>query len=126
MNPSTTIATAACGAYLLVAIGDARLETLEETRFFGGVVNEPEFRAIDAAALTSEYARLHGALAADYAAGEAEVLAAIASVKGDSKAVAAVKLAVRHAIIADQKLKPQEDLVIARIAHALGVTDGDL
>jgi tellurite resistance protein len=37
-----------------------------------------------------------------------------------------VKVAARHAIIADQLLKPQEELVLARIARALGVDPDDL
>lgn len=113
-------ATAACGAYLLAAIADARIESLEEARFFGGIVNDPAFRKIDAGALTSEYARLRAAFAADYASAEKEVLAAIEAVRGDA-AAEAVKMAARHAIIADQKLKPQEELILARIARALGI-----
>lgn len=119
-------ATAACGAYLLTAIADARIETLEEARFFGGIVNDPAFRKIDAGALTAEYARLHGALAADYPAAEAEILAAVAAVRGDDAAKDAVKIAARHAVIADQKLKPQEEIILARIARALGIAAEEL
>ena len=119
-------ATAACGAYLLAAIADARIETLEEARFFGGIVNDPAFRKIDAAALTLEYARLHGALRSDYALAEKEILAAVAFVRADPAAAEAVKIAARHAVIADHKLKPQEELVLARIASALGVDPGEL
>lgn len=122
----TRAATAACGAYLLAAIADARIETLEEARFFGGIVNDPAFRKIDAAALTAEYARLHGALAADYVAAELEILAAIDAVRGEKGAAEAVKMAARHAVIADQKLKPQEELILSRIARALGIAPGEL
>lgn len=118
-------ATAACGAYLLAAIADARIESVEEARFFGGLVNDPAFRIIEAAALTAEYARLHGALCADYAAAEAEILGAIAAVRG-TPAAEAVKLAARHAVVADQKLKPQEEALLARIARALGLDAGEL
>ncbi len=126
MTAATDIgATAASGAYLLAAIADARIETVEEARFFGGIVNDPAFRAIDAGALTSEYARLHAALRADYAAAEQEILAAIGAVRS-SGAAEAVKLAARHAVVADQKLKPQEDLVLTRIARALGLDPSEL
>lgn len=118
-------ATAACGAYLLAAIADARIETVEEARFFGGIVNDPAFRAIDAGALTAEYARLYAALCADYAAAEVEILAAISAVRG-GPATEAVKLAARHAVVADQKLKPQEDIVLSRIARALGLDSAEL
>jgi tellurite resistance protein len=119
-------ATAACGAYLLTAIADARIETLEEARFFGGIVNDPAFRKIDAGALTAEYARLHAAFAGNYAAVEKEVLAAIEAVRADAAAAEAVKMAARHAVIADQKLKPQEELILARIARALGIPADEL
>jgi len=119
-------ATAACGAYLLTAIADARVETLEESRFFGGIVNDPAFRRIDAATLTAEYARLHGALITDYAAAEREILAAIGAVSSDAQASEAVMMAARHAVIADQHLKPQEELALERIARALGLEDGVL
>ena len=126
MTAATDIgATAASGAYLLAAIADARIETVEEARFFGGIVNDPAFRAIDAGALTAEYARLHAALSADYAAAEAEILAAIGEVRG-GPAAEAVKLAARHAVVADQKLKAQEDLVLTRIARALGLDPSEL
>lgn len=119
-------ATAACGAYLLTAIADARIETIEEARFFGGIVNDPSFRKIDAATLTAEYARLHGALGADYAAAEKEIIAAIGAVRADPAAAEAVKIAARHAVIADQKLKPQEELILGRIARALGIGPEEL
>lgn len=126
MTAATDIgATAASGAYLLAAIADARIETVEEARFFGGIVNDPAFRAIDADALTAEYARLHAALRADYAAAEAEILAAISAVR-TAGAAEAVKLAARHAVVADQKLKAQEEFILARIARALGLDPAEL
>ncbi len=126
MTNSDLAATAACGAYLLAAVADARIESLEEARFFGGIVNDPAFRRIDAGALTAEYARLRAALAADYTSAEKEILAAVEAVRAAPAAVEAVKMAARHAVIADQKLKPQEELVIARIARALGISAEDL
>ncbi len=113
--------TAACGAYLLAAFADARVARIEEARFLGGVVNDSAFRRFSPDQLASEYSRLLAALAADYDAAEAEILTAVASVKRDPRLVAAVKVAARQAVIADQKLKPQEELVLARIARALGV-----
>lgn len=127
--PSTLEATAACGAFLLVAYADGRFVTIEEARFLGGVVDHPAFRTIEASALVGEYNRLNRTLASDYDAGETEILAAIAAIAaiaGVGNAVEAVKVAARHAIIADQALKPQEDLVLARIARALGVSPDDL
>jgi tellurite resistance protein len=113
--------TAACGAYLLAAYADARVEKIEEARFLGGVVNDSAFQPFSPEALASEYSRLLAALAADYDAAEAEILSAIAAAKRDPRFVAAIKVAARQAVIADQKLKPQEELILGRIARALGV-----
>ena len=118
--------TAACGAYLIVALADARVEAIEEARFLGGVVNDPAFRRFDTADLASEYNRLMSALKADWNAAEAEILNAVSSVRSDKGAVEAVKVAARQAVIADQVIKPQEEIVLARIARALGVDAGGI
>lgn len=119
-------ATAACGAYLLVALADARVESIEEARFLGGVVNDPAFRSFPPEALAGEYSRLLAALKEDYEAGEAEILNAVAMVKRDRKAAEAVKVSARNAVIADQRLKPQEDVALGRIARALEIEPEDL
>ena len=122
-DPETTDATAACGAYLLVALADARVEEVEEARFLGGVVNEPAFRDLPAAALAGEYNRLLAALREDWDGTEAEILRAIADTRDDP---AAVKLAARNAVIADQIIKPQEEYVLAKIAAALRLAPDEL
>lgn len=118
--------TAACGAYLLVALADARVDAVEEARFLGGVVNDPAFRQFKSSALAGEYNRLFAALRADWDAAEAEILSAITATKANKTAVAAIKIAARQAVIADQVIKSQEDLVLARIARALGIGAEDL
>lgn len=124
--PAAIEVTAACGAYLLVAFADARVANIEEARFLGGVVNDPAFKPFSSTELADEYTRLLAALGADYDAAEAEILGAVGAVKRDKGAVEAVKVAARQAVIADQLLKPQEDLVLVRIARALGVEPDDL
>ena len=118
--------TAACGAYLLAAFADARVATIEEARFLGGVVNDPAFKRFAPETLAAEYSRLLALLGADYDAAEAEILAAIAASKNDADVVKSIKIAARHAVIADQVLKPQEELALGRIARALGLSAGDL
>lgn len=122
--PAPSQITAACGAYLLAAFADARVAAIEEARFLGGVVNHEAFRVFDPAILAAEYSRLLAALGADYDATEAEILSAVASIKREPKAVEAVKVAARHAVIADQAIKPQEETVMGRLARALGVDPG--
>ncbi len=119
-------ATAACGAYLLVALADARVHAIEEARFLGGVVNDAAFKSISSSALADEYNRLYAALQADWDAAEAEILTAITKIRTDVGAVKAVKVAARQAVIADHSIKAQEDFVLARIARALGFTPEDL
>lgn len=123
---STTATTAACGAYLLVALADARLARIEEARFLDGVVHDGAFSNFGASALASEYNRLHAALLDDYDQAEAEILTAIAAHRSNPAVAAAVREAARQAVIADQELRPQEDLALARIARALGVSSDSL
>jgi len=120
-TPAPGDVTAACGAYLLAAYADARVERIEEARFLGGVVNHAAFRHFEPAALASEYTRLLAALQSDYDAAEAEIVTAIAAVRSQPTAVEAVRIASRQAVIADQALKPQEEAMLARIARALGL-----
>lgn len=123
---ASAAATAACGVYLLVALADARVVAIEEARFLGGVVNDPAFRDFDTRELADEYNRLLALLRADWKAAEAEILNAASSVKPDETAVGAIKVAARQAIVADQLIKPQEELVLARIAGALGLAADEL
>ncbi len=118
--------TAACGAYLIVALADARVDTVEEARFLAGVVNDAAFRRFESVSLAAEYNRLLALLKADWDAGEAEIMNAISSIRADREAVAAVKIAARHAAIADQTIKVQEEFVLGRIARALGLASEDL
>lgn len=123
---AATSVTAACGAYLLVALADARVETIEEARFLAGVVNHDAFRPFETNAIAAEYNRLMALLESDWDAAEAEILGAIGAVKGDKASVAAIKVAAQQAVIADQIIKPQEEFELARIARALGVNADDL
>lgn len=118
--------TAACGAYLLVALADARVETIEEARFLGGVVNDRAFKTFAAEDLASEYNRLLALLRADWNGGQKEILDAVEAVNADATAIAAIKVAARHAVIADQVIREQEELVLHRIASALGLSKDDL
>jgi tellurite resistance protein len=119
-------ATAACGAYLLVALADARVERAEEARFLGGIVNHQAFKFLSAESLSDEYNRLSAALRDEWDSTEAEILAAIASIRNHATAAEAVKLAARHAVVADLSLRPQEEIVLARVARALGLEPGEL
>jgi tellurite resistance protein len=126
MTKASVETTAACGAYLLVALADARVASIEEARFLGGVVNHPAFKNFKTEALAGEYNRLLAGLRADWRATENEILHAIAEVKGKVPAIAAIKVAAQQAVVADHIIKPQEETMLARIAAALGLTGEDL
>ncbi len=117
---------AACGAFLLVAFADAHFDTLEESRFLGGVVNDPAFAAMSASRLADCYNKLHAALESDFDAAEAEILAAIRAARDGGVGLDAIKTAARQAVVADREIKPQEEVVLERIAAALGVTAAEL
>ena len=125
-NIDRSAAVAACGAYLLVALSDARLDRIEESRFLDGVVHEPVFARFPAQTLATEYNRLRAAIEDDYDSAEAEILTAIASHRADNDVAAAVREAARQAVVADQELKPQEDLALSRIARALAISPEEL
>lgn len=124
--PISSAVTAACGAYLLAAFADARVEKVEEARFLGGVVNHAAFKRFEPDALAGEYTRLFSALSSDFDATQAEILTAIAANKSKPQVVEAVKVAARQSVIADQALKPQEEFILAAIARALGLDPKEL
>ena len=117
---------AACGAFLLVAFADAHFDKREEARFLGGVVNDAAFAAMSAPRLADHYNKLRAVLERDYDAAEADILAAIRAVRTQGAAVAAIKTAARQAVVADHEIKPQEEVVLGRIAAALGIAAAEL
>ena len=119
-------AEAVCGAYMLVAFADAQYAQSEEDRFLATAANEPELAMIDSASLQAAYNVLIAAFRDGYAGAAAKVLAAIADVKDDAALAEAVKLAARRAIVADEKLMPQEEAALDHVALALGLEKGDV
>ncbi|MEZ5895122.1 MAG: TerB family tellurite resistance protein [Parvularculaceae bacterium] len=117
---------AACGAFLLVAFADAHFDKREEARFLGGVVNDPAFAAMSAPRLADCYNELRTALERDYDGAQADILAAIRAVRTHGASVAAIKTAARQAVVADRAIKPQEEIVLGRIAAALGIAAAEL
>lgn len=118
------IAVPVTGAYLAVAYADGRYHPTEENRFLGTLANRPELSIVSAVALQSAYNDLVEDFRRDYASTRARVLEAIAAVKDDVNIVEAVKIAARGAIVADEKLAAQEEIVLGEIAKALGLPPG--
>ncbi|MEL7488396.1 MAG: TerB family tellurite resistance protein [Pseudomonadota bacterium] len=123
---SEQAAKAACGAFLIVAFADAHYADAEEARFLATVANRPEMRAIETETLQAAYNALVRDFSADYAAAAARVLELIGSVKDDAETTEIVKVAARSAIVADEKLMPQEEAALDHVALALGLEKGDV
>jgi len=119
-------ATAICGAYLMVAFADARYEDAEEARLLSTFINDPALAHIDSDALASCYNDLVKAFRGDYAAIANRVIAAISAAKHDEARVSAVKKAARLAVVADNRILPQEEAALGRIGNALGLEAGQL
>jgi tellurite resistance protein len=119
-------ARAVCGAYLIVAFGDARFDKVEEMRFLGGATNHDAFASIDSTDLQRAYNDLIELLKDDYDSASAEILDDIRSCRNNAAATDAVKVAARLAIVADQEIQPQEEIVLEQIAGALGLDEGVL
>ena len=115
---------AICGAFLMVAFADARFDSLEEGRFLTTVVNDAPLKDLDTSALETCYNALVGAFKDNYAKTAAGVLSAIKSSRENDDAAAAVTLSARRAIVADEKILPQEEAALDAIAGALGLEKG--
>jgi tellurite resistance protein len=119
-------ATPVTGAFLLVAFADGRYEPSEESRFLSTIANQPALACVNTQALQDAYNLLVGEIDADYAAAADRILAAIASMKDDAQISAAIKVAARGAVVADNRIAPQEEAMLDRIAAALGLKTGDI
>ena len=117
---------AVCGAFLMIAFADSRFDRLEEGRFLGTVANDPMLAKLDTETLETCYNSLVAHFTKDYAGAAADVLAAVKSVKNAEDMVKAVKHASRLAIVADQKIMPQEEAALDSIALALGFEKGSV
>ena len=126
MSNAPSLADAVCGAYLLVTFADGRHDPVEENRLMATLANSEVTRSVGAMELEEAYNRLVAALDADYAGTSETILAAIRTFTDDAAVRAAVVSAARCAIVADQKVQPQEELVLARIADALGLDQGEI
>ncbi len=119
-----TRASAVCGAFIMVAYADANFDHVEEARFLSTVLNDPALSFLDSATAGACYNRLAEDFKSDYASAAGRVLAAISACRDDAEAAAAIKLSARRAIVADQRLMPQEEASLDQIAKALGLEEG--
>ena len=88
------------------------------------VVNDDSLKSLDTGALEDCYNTLVGAFKENYPKTAASVLSAIKSSRTDDNVAAAVTLSARRAIVADEKILPQEEAALDAIAGALGLEKG--
>ena len=119
-----TQTTAVCGAYMMVAYADANFERVEEARFLSTVLNDDALSFLDSGAVSGCYNRLAQDFEKDYRQAASVVCDAISACRDDGPTAAAVKLSARRAIVADQKIMPQEEAALDQIAEALGLEKG--
>lgn len=117
-------ATPVTGAFLLVAFADGRYEPSEEGRFLATIANDPALACVRTEALQEAYNALREDVALDYASATDRILSSIAAVKDDPAVSKAVKVAARGAVVADARIAPQEEMMLNRIAAALGLEAG--
>ena len=117
-------ATPVAGAFLAVAFADGRYDGREETRFLTRVANHPALGCVRTAALAEAYNTLREEIEQDFAATAARILDAIAAVRAEPAVSEAVLVAARSAIVADHVLSAQEEIILSRIAAALGLEEG--
>jgi|GEM_PF-6637224 len=115
---------AVCGAFLMVAFADAQFDTSEEGRFLKTVVNDISLKSVDTKSLEACYNQLVSAFRDDYAATAASVLSAVKSLRDNDEFTVAITLSARSAIVADEKILPQEEAALDAIAGALGLEKG--
>lgn len=119
-------ATPVTGAFLAVAFADARYHATEENRFLGTIANHKALAFISTFALQDAYNTISAEIRKDYSAAATRILQSIGAIRNDERIAEAVKVAARGAIVADHVVTAQEELMLGRIAEALGLEHGDV
>lgn len=117
---------AICGAYLMVAFADGRFDDSEESRLLSSLINDPALTFLDAKVLEKTYNELVAAFSAEYGAASELVLDAVKTAGGDQTIADAVAKASRLAVVADQRIVPQEEKILESLALTLGREPGSL
>ena len=115
---------AACGVFLLVAFADANFDGAEEARLLGGLANTPPFKSFKTTLFEAEYNALIAAIKTDYTAVKATILEDVRWAASDQRLIEIIKMSARAAIVADNRVTPQEEAAIAEIETALGFDKG--
>ena len=115
-----------CGAYLMIAFADARLDPAEEARFLASLVNDPRFPGVSTARIGPLWTELVARFRDNYVDAADAVSKSVAAAASDPVIAEQVVWAARAAIVADERLSPQEEAALDRLARALGREEGSL
>ena len=112
---------AMAGAFAVVACADGELDSREVDRFLGLVRQEEVFGAQDMETLEGLFRELCAELLRDFGSARARALGLVMQARGEPEATELVVAAAQIAIVADERLMPSEERLLAEICGALGI-----
>ena len=113
---------AVCGAFAIVATADGEVMEAEITRFLEVLQDQAEaFPQLDMENVERQFRDLCNAILADPEGGRQHALSEIAQVKGQSAHQELVRSAAQIAVIADDRVQRNEEVVMAEICTALEI-----
>jgi tellurite resistance protein len=120
------LATAVVGAYLVVACSDGDYAKSEEIRLRLGQFDTTNLPGLERDVFEAIYPDAQAIFLQDYDKAEKYTLSLLTGFASEGLVRRAVAEAVRVAVMADQQIKPQENLAINRIEEALGLPPGQI
>ncbi|MCH2170930.1 TerB family tellurite resistance protein [Myxococcota bacterium] len=113
---------AVCGAFSLVAVSDGHLDRREVQRFRALVRRHFGLPRLDLERLERDFVDLSEALMSDPEAGRSRALAEIDHIRGNPDQCELVRTAARLALVADERITPEESRTLDEILEHLGIS----
>lgn len=120
---NTELYNAVIAAFTLVAFSDGHISTPELSRLVKYADQETSFKGISLEKIQDDVSDLRKSLDADFAKGKIRALEQIEKIKADAKARELVINIARIALISDDKVLESEEVILADIHAALGLTE---
>lgn len=113
---------AVCGAFAIVATADGDVVEEEMNRFLEVLQDQAEvFPQLDMESVERLFLDLCNAILTDPEGGHQHALSEIARVKGQPTHQKLVRSAAQIAVLADQRVQRNEEVIVAEICTALGI-----
>ena len=113
-------------AYALVVFADARLAHSEKAMFDRLLRSHSSFRSLPEEKLRFYFEEAASLLVENYASRKPEILARIEKIGDTGFSRKAIMALVRTAVIADGKIKPQEEAILKEIEETMHLKPGSL